>query len=153
MIHSYETHIKSADNCTFYLIVLIELIMTENKTKETNWLGLEYEGVMQAIREGDESAKTKLAWLMLSGLGCADVDEDGAVVLLEERVTEGDGDALWKLGVCYEFGMGIEQDVERAEALYRRSSERGNERGKSFVEHDCGRGVEKMNVDSLCIKQ
>ena len=62
-----------------------------------------------------KNEKTKQAWLMLSGLGGVDVDEDSAVALLKERVKEGDTDAMWILGICYEFGIGIEQDIEQAE--------------------------------------
>ena len=42
-------------------------------------------------RRGEESAKTKLAWYKLSGMGGAKVDVDGAVKLLEERVKGKDG--------------------------------------------------------------
>ncbi len=48
--------------------------------------GLKYNDVKRAVEEGNEKSKTKLAGLKLSGLGGAKVDEDGAVVLLEERV-------------------------------------------------------------------
>ena len=85
--------------------------------------------------------------LFRSGLGGVDVDEDGAVALLEERVKEGDTDAMWMLGLCYEFGIGIEQDIEQAEKLYQQSSDGGNEIGKFFVSHELcayGRGSEEM---------
>ena len=105
-----------------------------------------------AVESGDESAKTKLAWLMLSGLGGAEVDEDRAVVLLEERVKDRDGDAMWMLGVCCEYELGIEQDLERAEALYKQSSEKGNEIGMFFVSHvwpGMERGCGKMRLKGL----
>ena len=90
----------------------------------------------KAVEGGDGTAKTKLAWLKLSGFGGAVVDEDGAVALLEERVKEGDDDeAMWMLGVCNEYGLGTEQDTERAEDLYKQSSERRNEIGKFFATH------------------
>ena len=54
-----------------------------------------------------KNEKTKQAWLMLSGLGGVDVDEYSAVALLKQRVKEGDTDAMWMLGICYEFGIGI----------------------------------------------
>ena len=34
------------------------------------------------------------------------------------------------LGLCKEYGMGTEQDIEGAEKLYKQSSEAGNEIGK-----------------------
>ena len=97
-----------------------------------------------------KNEKTKQAWLMLSGIGGVDVDEDGAVALLEERVKEGDRDAMWMLGICYEFGIGIEQDIEQAEKLYQQSSDGGNEIGKFFVSlKGCGRGSGYMRMYRL----
>ena len=87
---------------------------------------------------------------MLSGLGGVDVDEDGAVALLQERVKEGDTDAMWMLGICYEFGIGIEQDIEQAEKLYQQSRYGGNEIGKFFVSHEwCERGSGNMRLNGL----
>ena len=97
-----------------------------------------------------KNEKTKQAWLMLSGLGGVDVDEDGAVALLKERVKEGDTDAMWMLGLCCEYGRGIEQDIEQAEKLYQQSSDGGNEIGKFFVSHkDDGRGSGNMRMERL----
>ena len=111
---------------------------------------LKYEDIKKAVEEGDESAKTKLAWLRLSGLGGAEKDEDGAVALLEERVKEGDDEAMWMLGVCNDYGIGIEQNIERAEDLYKQSSERGNEIGKFFAAHgDDKRASGKMGIKRL----
>ena len=77
---------------------------------EDSWNELKYNDVKSAVETGDDSAKTKLAWLMLSG---DERDEDGAVVLLEERAKERDPEAMWMLGLCCEFGIGTEKNVER----------------------------------------
>ena len=95
----------------------------------------EYEDTLSAVEGGDNSAKTKVAWYKLSGHGGAEKDENGAVVLLEERVKEGDAEAMWMLGVCNEFGIGTEQDIEKAEELYKQSSERENRIGKILVKN------------------
>ena len=117
---------------------------------EKSWLELQYEDVKKAVEGGDESAKTKLAWLKLSRLAGAEKDEDGAVALLEERVKEGDDEAMWMLGVCNEYGIGTEQDIERAEDLYKQSRDRGNEIGKFFaVSGGYGRGSGKMGMSRL----
>ena len=73
----------------------------------------EYKDAMNAVERGENSAKTKVAWYKLSGHGGAEKDENGAVVLLEERVKEGDAEAMWMLGVCNEFGVGTEQNIKR----------------------------------------
>ena len=110
-----------------------------------------YDDVEKAIEKGDEKAKTKLAWLKLSGRGGAERDEDGAVALLEERVKDGDGEAIWMLGVCYEYGLGIEQNVRLAESLYKKSSSGYNETGRYFYTHRRDNGV--MIINSLLQKQ
>ena len=101
----------------------------------------EYKDTLQAVERGDNCAKTKLAWYFLSGYCGAKVDVDKAVVLLEERVKEDDAEAMWMLGLCCEYGMGTEQDKERAETLYKQSRDKGNKIGKFFAENEGdGRG-------------
>ena len=68
--------------------------------------------------EYDDKAKTKVAFCKLAGIGGAKVDAEGAVVLLEECVNNGNIDAAWMLGLCCEYGIGTEQDIERAMSLY-----------------------------------
>ena len=85
--------------------------------------------------------------MKLSGLGGCEVDEDGSVALLKERVKEGDEEAMWMLGVCNEYGRGTEQDIERAKMLYKQSRERGNEIRTGLEKHDdYERGSGKMGM-------
>ena len=112
----------------------------------------EYKEVLSAVEKGDdESAKTKLAWFMLSGLGGAKIEVEKAVKILEERVAAGDNEAMWMLGICKEYGRGTRQDIEGAEELYKQSSESGNEIGKILdwkgKEWGCGSG--KMKISGL----
>ena len=90
----------------------------------------DYEEVLSAVEKGDESAKTELAWYKLCGVGGARKDVDDAVGLLEERMKAGDGEAMWMIGLCKEYGLGTEQDIEGAEKLYVQSRETGNDIGK-----------------------
>ena len=94
----------------------------------------EYKDTLQAVERGDNDAKTKLAWYFLSGYGGIEFDADKAVVMLKERVKEDDAEAMWMLGLCCEYGMGTEQDIERAETLYRQSRDKGDDTGKFFAE-------------------
>ena len=110
----------------------------------------QYIEVVNAMEDGDVKAKTKVAYYKLTGLGGVEVDEDEAVVLLEEGAKDGDSEAKWILGLCYEYGIGIEQDIERAELLYEQSSEDGNVVGKFLLENaEGGRGSGVMTVKSL----
>ena len=87
---------------------------------------------MHAAEGGNDKAKTRFAWFLLSGCGGTEVDEDRALVLLEEREKDKDSEAMWMLGLCYEYGIGCERDVERAECLYKRCCECENVVGKFF---------------------
>ena len=110
----------------------------------------QYREAVDAMEKGDEKAKTKVAFYKLTGLGGVEVDEDEAVVLLEERAKDGDVEAKWMLGLCCEYGMGIEQNFERAELLYQQSKEGGNVVGEFLFENRRGgRGSEVMIVHSL----
>ena len=86
--------------------------------------------MLSAVEKGDERAKTELAWYKLCGVGGARKDVDEAVRLLEEGVKGGDGEAMWILGLCKEYGIGTEQDIEGSKKLYKQSIEAGNEIGK-----------------------
>ena len=107
----------------------------------------EYKELLRAVEGGNNEAKTKLAWYKLSGCGGAEVDKEGAVALLEERVKDKDVEAMWMLGLCYEYGMGVEQDLERAEELYEESSDGKSVIGEFLAEHGRNeRGSGKMDV-------
>ena len=82
-----------------------------------------------------KSAKTKLAWFLLSGYGGAEDDADSAVALLEGQVKRGDPEAMWLLGVCCEFGIGTEQNLVRAYSLFAQSRERNSFIGGVLVEN------------------
>ncbi len=115
----------------------------------------EYKQVVEAVKEGNNKAKTKLAWFLLSGYGGVQIDEDRAVVLLEERVKDKDAEAMWMMGLCYEYGMGCETSDEEAETLYKRCREGGNATGEFLVENGEGneRGSGVMKVKSLLMKE
>ena len=104
-----------------------------------------YREIIQAIEKGDNKAKTELAWYKLSGCGGVEVDEEGAIALLTERVKDDDPEAMWMLGICYEYGIGVDQDIERAEMLYRESKKSGNKIGKYFHSWNGERGCGVMN--------
>ena len=114
------------------------------------WVDSDYNTVLSAVERGEESAKTRLAWYKLCGLEGAKKDVDEAVALLEERVKEKDGEAMWILGMCKEYGIGTEEDTEGAEKLYSESSKRGNARGKILMtKREYGRGSRKMKLSGL----
>ena len=106
--------------------------MTEEQKSDE----VQYREAVHAMDSGDKSAKTKVAFFKLSGRGGAKVDADGAVALLKERTKEGDCEAKWMLGLCCEYGVGIEQDIERAVKLYQECFEGGNVVGEFLMKND-----------------
>ena len=108
-----------------------------------------YKEVVFAVESGNNKAKTELAWYKLSGCGGAEVDVDDAVVLLEERRKDRDVEAIWMLGLCYEYGIGCDQDLEEAERLYKESCNGGSIIGMFLVENgeDDERGSVIMKVE------
>ena len=120
--------------------------MTEERKSDE----LQYQETVRAMESGEKGAKTKVAFFKLSGRGGVKVDAEGAVAFLEERVKDGDCEAKWMLGLCCEYGIGIEQDIERAEKLYRECNEGGNVVGEFLMKNDeGGRGTGVMKVNSL----
>ncbi len=123
--------------------------MPPKKRRREYWKDLKYDDVVEDSKRGLVSAKIKLAWLKLSGLGGAEKDEDSAVVLLEERAKDQNGDAMWMLGLCYEFGMGCEQDIEEAQRLYEECNGCGNVIGEFFVKY----GKDKRGTGIMTAKR
>ena len=113
-----------------------------------------YENVLHAVERGDNKAKTQLALYKLSGRGGAEIEVEEVVALLDERVKDKDAEAMWMLGLCYEYGMGCEQDLERTEELYKRSCESGNVIGMFLMENGSKtRGSGIMKADGLLKKK
>ena len=111
---------------------------------------LAYLCTLRSVQMGNEKDKTKLAYLLLSGIGGAPLDAGTAVSLLEERVKDADDEALWMLGLCYEFGNGVEQDIDVAEKFYALSRYRGNVIGEFLDSNgDAIRGSGMIKLDSL----
>ena len=120
--------------------------MKTSKKEEEN----QYKDIEKAVESGDNKAKTKLAWYKLSGCGGCEIDVDGALALLIERVKDKDSDAMWMLGLCHEFGMGCEQDIGEAQRLYEQCKDCGSVIGEFFVKYGIlERGTGKMTTESL----
>ena len=90
----------------------------------------------------------KARWMLEGSHGMAR-DADAAVALLEDKVKDGE-EAMWMLGVCCEFGLGTEQDVTRAEVLYKHAAELGSSSAKLLVgklRNENGRGSTQMDLE------
>ena len=123
--------------------------MTEERSADQSG-ETQYKEAVQAMEKGNEGAKALVAFYKLSGYGGARIDAEGAVALLEDRARDGDCEAKWMLGLCCEYGMGIEQNIERAKVLYQESYEGGNVAGEFLMKNGFGeRGSGEMKVNGL----
>ena len=102
-------------------------------------------------RSKQEEETTEEAWWLLEGSHGMARDAEAAMVLLEDKVKDGNTEAMWMLGVCSEFGIGTEQDVERAEKLYKRGAKR-NVTAKILancrMKNKNGHGLTQLNLYS-----
>ena len=111
------------------------------------WDEAQYREAVHAMESGNERAKTIVAYYMLTGLAGVDIDAKGAVALLEQREKKKDSEAMWILGLCCEYGIGTNQDIDRAVSLYNKSSKAKNIVGSFLLENDeGGRGTGVMKV-------
>ena len=100
-------------------------------------------------RNAQEEYKTEKALWMLEGSHGVERDAETAVALLVVNAEDGDAEAMWMLGVCCEFGIGMEQDVARAEQLYERGAKR-NATAKLLIgklKNKNGRGCTEMDLE------
>lgn len=67
-----------------------------------------------------------------------------------EAAEQGDADAQNKLGVCYEFGFGVEKDAASAAKWYRRAAEQGLAKAQYSLGYCClfGEGIEHDPADA-----
>ena len=88
---------------------------------------------MAATTTTTKTATEKALW-MLEGRDGMARDADGAVVVLQQQVDEHhDAQAMWLLGLCCEYGMGTQQDTQRAEQLFQQAAQQGDETAKLLV--------------------
>ena len=103
----------------------------------------QYREAVRSMNNGDDSAKTTVAYYLLTGKGGAEYNPEKAVALLQERALI-DAKALWMLGLCHEYGFGIEKDAILAGQLYGRSASAGNTVGHllgiRISSHECFNG-------------
>ena len=52
----------------------------------------------------------------------------------QKAAEQGDPDAQFNLGLCYEFGKGGEQDLDKAEEWVQKAAEQGYDRAKEWLE-------------------
>ena len=98
----------------------------------------------------NDDAKKDLAWFLLTGRGGAKIDENRALALLNECSMNNDCEAMWMLGLCFEFGKGIEQNIKEAQLYYQRSDAGGNAIGQYLAHRTHNKlATGKMEVESL----
>jgi len=86
---------------------------------------------LDAVKKGEEGSRLKLARLTVSMLNQQEIKQ------LEEQAKNGDTEAMWKLGLCKEHGIGTKQDEKEAEHLYETSSSGGNPIGSILLMNVC----------------
>ena len=82
--------------------------------------------VFRIIGEGKTRSRIQLAWKEFLGYDAGDGD---IIKQLNKEVEAKNGEAMWVYGICKEFGIGTEQDMEKARDLYEESENLGSASG------------------------
>ncbi|HTK28926.1 MAG TPA: VWA domain-containing protein [Vicinamibacterales bacterium] len=85
-------------------------------------------GILALIRVVGLTATLATPGLAALGVEQSESRENPAVADLKRAADRGDIDAAFNLGVLYDTGRGVPQDLGRAAALYRKAAERGHVR-------------------------
>ena len=95
-----------------------------------------------AIREDPSEGD---AWAFLARAFTKANRHSEALEATEKSVELGSVVGLWQLGVLYEFGEGVEKDLEQAAMWYRKAAEQGHAVAQSNLGrlYEYGEGVEK----------
>jgi TPR repeat protein len=89
--------------------------------------------------QGDAVSQFELGAMYLSGP--LEKDAKKAFSLFERAAAQGNTNAEYQLGVCYENGIGVAADIDKAVEAYRKSVQGGMTaaRARQFVMHEDGR--------------
>ena len=115
--------------------MLYESALSIINAKELN--GREAEAVSLLERSSDVGnirAKALLGSIYLAGLGKISADAERAVGYLEDAAEKGDASAQYNLATCYENGIGVKEDLDKAVELLKLSAEAGNIPAKEHLE-------------------
>lgn len=115
------------------MLLLGNLLRVGNFAEKDCTEGLKW--IKKAVDAGNKEAVTTLGFCYYYGDGVA-VDYKEAFKLFSEAVVfdlVGKGDALIRLGDMYLNGLGVQEDKERAEDLYERALELGQEKLNGYL--------------------
>ncbi|MHA7775444.1 caspase family protein [Roseibium sp. M-1] len=104
-----------------------EVNRLEASARQNAWGRLEVDQEEQlqiAAREGDSRALKGLAYMRLNPAEDR-YDPSRAAAFLEKASEAGDPEAMFELARMYERGIGVDQDVDKALELFRRSADEG----------------------------
>ena len=72
---------------------------------------------------------------------------EGAVALVRQCAEEHDARGLWALGLCFEYGIGVDKDMEHAMQLYSESARQKNHVGSRFEKELRKNGGESQSLE------
>lgn len=79
----------------------------------------------QIAKEGNASAQVQLGSIYFEGEMGIEINYAEAIYWLTQAAKQNLPVAQYKLGVCYERGLGVDQDLDYALALYRAAADKG----------------------------
>ena len=103
--------------------------------------------VMSLTASAQVNVFYKLGWDYLFGANGKTKDAKEAVYWFKQGADQGDADCQYFLGFCYEDGLGVEKDLQQAQALFRKAAEQGHEAAQLAINELTGEVFEIEIVD------
>ena len=82
--------------------------------------------IIEKAKTGNANAQYTLGSYYYLGSNGVEQSYSKAAYWLERAAEQGDSDAQFNLGVCYDEGNGVEQSYSKAAYWYERAAEQGN---------------------------
>ena len=100
--------------------------------------------------KGDPRAMFELSERYKNGDGVIE-NEAEFFRLLRLSAEAGLGDALNRMGYCYEYGIAVEKDISKAIEFYKKAAKKQNNKGQCNLGriYDEGKGIEKNLVEAI----
>ncbi len=103
-------------------------------------------------KRGSAKEQFLLGYAYLTGLQGVKKNEAEAVVWLQKSAAQGNSDAQYNLGVCYQFHLGVSGDLSVALDFYRKAAEQGH----PFAQNSLGtcylKGIGVKRDDNEAVK-
>lgn len=123
----------------------------KDEQKALEWAHKAEEILIEIAEHGDVAAQLYLAAQYRDGNNGFELNKDKAFEWFQRAAEQGDAQAQYEVGMCYELGTGVKQNYNEAAEWYHKAAEQGNTYAQMQLGglYNNGLGVKEDKTESL----